>query len=51
MLLAESNGLLAARANKLPTCQRLKVYGEYFLVKQCKPINISVGMKETQSAQ
>ena len=28
MLLAEQNGLLAARANKLPACQRLKIYGD-----------------------
>ena len=48
MLLAEQNGLLAARANKLPACQRLKIYGDYFLVQQCKLENISVGMKETK---
>jgi hypothetical protein len=48
MLLAEQNGLLAARANKLPMCQRLKTYGEYFMVQQCTAINISVGMKETR---
>jgi hypothetical protein len=33
MLLAESNGLAAARANNLPQCQRLKVLGEYFMVQ------------------
>lgn len=48
MLLAEQNGLLAARANKLPMCQRLKMYGEYFIVQQCTPVNISVGMKQTK---
>jgi hypothetical protein len=48
MLLAEQNGLLAARANKLPMCHRLKTYGEYFMVQQCTAINISVGMKETR---
>ncbi len=45
MLLAEQNGLLAARANKLPMCQRLKTYVEYVMVQQCTPINISVEMK------
>jgi hypothetical protein len=34
MLLAEQNGLLAARANNLPMCQLLKMYGDYFLVQQ-----------------
>ena len=48
MLLAEQNGLLAARANKLPMCQRLKASGEYFIVQQCIANNISVGMKETK---
>jgi hypothetical protein len=48
MLLAEQNGLLAARANKLPMCQRLKTDGKYFMVQQCTATNISVGMKETR---
>jgi hypothetical protein len=48
MLLAEQNGLLAARANSLPMCQRLKMYGDYFLVQQCKLENISVGMEKTK---
>jgi hypothetical protein len=48
MLLAEQNGLLAARANNLPMCQRLKMYGDYFLIQQCKLENISVGMEITK---
>ncbi len=48
MLLAEQNGLLAARAMKLPLCQRLETYGEYFIVQQCNTVNISVGMKQTK---
>jgi hypothetical protein len=48
MLLAEQNDLLVARATKLPMCQRLKTCGEYFMVQQCTPVNISVGMKETR---
>jgi hypothetical protein len=48
MLLAESNGLAAARANNLPQCQRLKVLGGYFIIQQCAPINITVGMKMTR---
>ena len=47
-LLAESNGILAARANKLPMCQRLKVLGDYFLVQQCVSLNISVGVRQTK---
>jgi hypothetical protein len=48
MLLAESNGLAAARANNLPQCQRLKVLGDYFMIQQCAPLNITVGTKLTR---
>ena len=48
MLLAESNGLAAARANTLPQCQRLKVLGDYFMIQQCAALNITVGMKMTR---
>jgi hypothetical protein len=48
MLLAESNGLIAARANNLPQCQRLKVLGEYFIIQKCTSKNITVGMKMTR---
>ncbi len=48
MLLAEQNGLLAARANNLLMCQRLKMYGDYFLVQQCKFENILVGMEKNK---
>jgi hypothetical protein len=47
-LLAESNGLAAARANHLPEYQRLKVLGDYFIIQQCAPLNITVGMKMTR---
>jgi hypothetical protein len=46
MLLAESNGL--ARAHQLPQCQRLKVFGDYFIIQRCAPKNITVGMKMTR---
>ncbi len=48
MLLAESNGLAAARANNLPQCQRLKVLGDYFMIQQCASLNITVGIKIDQ---
>jgi hypothetical protein len=48
MLLAESNGLAAARANNLPQCQRLKVLGDYFMIQQCASLNITVAMKMTR---
>ena len=48
MLLAESNGLAAARANDLPQCQRLKVLGDYFIIQQCARMNITVGMRMTR---
>lgn len=48
MMLAESNGLAAARANNLLQCQRLKVLGYYFIIQQCAPLNITVGMKMTR---
>jgi hypothetical protein len=47
-MLAESNGLAAARANNLPQCQRLKVLGDYFIIQQCASLNITVGMKMTR---
>ena len=48
MLLAESIGLLAAGANNLPQCQRLKVLVDYFIIQKCVPKNITVGMKTTR---
>ena len=48
MLLAESNEILAACANNLPQCQRLKVLGEYFIIQKYTPKNITVGMKITR---
>ncbi len=48
MLLAEYNGLAAARANHLPQYQRLKVLGDYFIIQQCASRNITVGMKMTR---
>ena len=48
MLLAESNGLLAAGANNLLQCQRLKVLVYYFIIQKCVPKNITVGMNTTR---
>ncbi len=42
VLLAESNGLAAARANNLPQCQRLEVLGDYFMIQQCASLNITM---------
>jgi hypothetical protein len=46
-LIAESSGLLAARANKLAMCHRLKPLGDNFLVQKCEAINITIGAKQT----
>jgi hypothetical protein len=46
-LISESSGLLAARANNLPMCHRLKPMGEAFLVQKCSAINITIGAKQT----
>jgi hypothetical protein len=46
-LISESSGLLAAKANNLPICHRLKPMGESFLVQKCSAINITIGAKQT----
>ena len=48
LLLAESNGLLAAMANNLPLCHRLKPNGKHLIVQRCTPRNITVAAKETK---
>ncbi len=41
-LLAENNGLLAALANNLPLCSRLKPNGVHLIVQQCKEMNVTI---------
>lgn len=48
LYLAESNSLAAARANNLEQCQRLKVLEDYFIIQQCAPKNLTIGMKTTR---
>ena len=47
-LIAESSDLLAARANNLPLCHRLKPLGDYFLIQKCKSMEIRVEAKQTR---
>jgi hypothetical protein len=47
-LLAESNGLIAARANNLPMCHRLKPNGVHLIVQKCKELNITVTGAKTK---
>ena len=47
-LIAESSGYLAARANNLPLCHRLKPNSDYFLIQKCKSTEIRVEAKKTQ---
>ena len=47
-LIAESSGLLAARANNLPLCHRLKPLGDYFLIQKCISMEIRVEAKQTR---
>ena len=46
-LLAESSGILAAQANNLDMCNRLKPMGDSFIIQKCNVINITVSAKET----
>ena len=48
LLLAESNGLLAAMANNLPMCHRLKPNGKHLIVQRCAAQNITVAARETK---
>ena len=47
-LLAESSGLLAARANNLPLCHRLKSSGKNLIVQRCEPKTIAVTARQTK---
>ena len=47
-LLAESNGLIAARADNLPLCHRLKPNGVHLIVQKCKELNITVTGAKTK---
>ena len=46
-LLAESSGILAAKANNLPMFNRLKPIGDSSFIQKCNVINVTVGAKET----
>ncbi len=48
LLLAETNGLMAAMANNLPLCHRLKPNGKHLIVQRCETKNITVTAKETK---
>jgi hypothetical protein len=48
LMLAESNGLLAAMANNLPLCHRLKPNGKHLIVQRCTTRNITVTARETK---
>ncbi|EFX65165.1 hypothetical protein DAPPUDRAFT_117510 [Daphnia pulex] len=47
-LLAENNGLLAAMANNLPLCSRLKPNGMNLIMQQCKAMNITIRGEKTK---
>jgi hypothetical protein len=47
-LLAENNGLLAAMANNLPLCSRLKPNGVNLIMQQCKVMNITIRGEKTK---
>ena len=47
-LLAENNGLLAALANNLPLCSRLKPNGVHLIVQQCKEMNVTIRGQKTK---
>lgn len=47
-LLAETSGLLAAMANNLPVCHRLKPNGKNLIVQKCEQQNITVTAKQTK---
>ena len=47
-MLAEESGLLAAKANQLPICHRLKSIGKNFVHQQCLAMNVTFSAKETK---
>ena len=47
-LLAESSGLLAAMANNLPLCHRLKPNGNNLIVQKCDPKAVTVSARLTK---
>lgn len=47
LLLAQQNGIAAASAQNFPVCHRLKPIGPHFIIQKCKPVNISIGAKQT----
>lgn len=48
LMLAESNGLLAAMANNLPLCHRLKPNGKHLIVQKCITKNITITATQTK---
>ena len=48
LMLAESNGLLAAMANNLPLCHRLKPNGKHLIMQKCESREITIYAKQTQ---
>ena len=48
LMLAESNGLLAAIANNLPVCHRLKPNGKHLIVQKCGQVNLTISAVQTK---
>ena len=48
LMLAESNGLLAAIANNLPVCHRLKPNGKHLIVQKCGQVNLTISAAQTK---
>jgi hypothetical protein len=48
LMLAESNGLLAAMANNLPECHRIKPNGKHLIVQKFATLIITVSAKQTK---
>ena len=47
LMLADSNGLMAATANNFPKCHRLKSLGNALLIQKCAETTINISAKNT----